>query len=73
MSLAVTARNSNLSGAEGLSGIPSSVGGAVRINAGAYGTEVFDLLVETTLVSRAGEVRVHAPRAGFKVTPAAAG
>ena len=64
MSLAVTARNSNLSGAEGLSGIPSSVGGAVRINAGAYGTEVFDLLVETTLVSRAGEVRV-APAASL--------
>ncbi len=58
MSLAVTARNAGLSGTEDLSGIPSSVGGAVRINAGAYGTEIFDLLEEITVVSRAGEVRV---------------
>lgn len=58
MSLAVTARNAGLSGTENLSGIPSSVGGAVRINAGAYGTEIFDLLEEVTLVSRAGEARV---------------
>ena len=58
MSLAVTARNAGLSGTEGLSGIPSSVGGAVRINAGAYGMEIFDLLEDVTLVSRVGEVRV---------------
>ena len=60
MSLAVTARNAGLAGTEGLSGIPSSVGGAVRINAGAYGTEIFDLLVDVTLVTRVGEVRVVA-------------
>ncbi len=58
MALAVTARNAGLSGTEGLSGIPSSVGGAVRINAGAYGTEIFDLLEEVALVSRGGEARV---------------
>jgi UDP-N-acetylmuramate dehydrogenase len=57
MALAVTARNAGLSGTEDLSGIPSSVGGAVRINAGAFGTEIFDLLEEVTVVSRAGEVR----------------
>lgn len=60
MSLAVTARNAGLSGTEELSGIPSSVGGAVRINAGAYGTEIFDLLEEVSVVSRAGEVRIVA-------------
>lgn len=58
MSLALTARNAGLSGTEGLSGIPSSVGGAVRINAGAYGIEIFDLLEEVTLVSIVGEMRV---------------
>ncbi|MBK9090759.1 MAG: UDP-N-acetylmuramate dehydrogenase [Holophagales bacterium] len=58
MSLAVTARNAGLSGTERLSGIPSSVGGAVRINAGAYGIEIFDLLEEVTVVSRVGEIRV---------------
>ena len=58
MSLALTARNAGLSGTEGLSGIPSSVGGAVRINAGAYGIEIFDLLGEVTLVSTVGDTRV---------------
>ena len=53
MSLAVTARNAGLSGTEGLSGIPSSVGGAVRINAGAYGAEIFDLLEEELAAWRA--------------------
>ena len=57
MALAVAARDAGLSGVENVSGIPSSVGGAVRINAGSYGTEIFDVLEEVTLVSRKGEVR----------------
>jgi UDP-N-acetylmuramate dehydrogenase len=57
MSLAVQAERAGLSGLEGLSGIPSSVGGAVRINAGAYGSEIFDLLSAVELVSRKGEWR----------------
>ncbi|HUM03141.1 MAG TPA: UDP-N-acetylmuramate dehydrogenase [Thermoanaerobaculia bacterium] len=57
MSLAVVAEREGLSGLEGLWGIPSSVGGAVRINAGSYGTEIFDLLVSLELVSRAGDRR----------------
>jgi UDP-N-acetylmuramate dehydrogenase len=57
MALAVAARDAGLSGLENLSGIPSSLGGAVRINAGSYGSEIFDLLVSATLVSPAGEVR----------------
>lgn len=57
MSLAIATKNAGLSGLEGLSGIPSSFGGAVRINAGAYGAEIFELLEEVTLVSRAGELR----------------
>lgn len=57
MSLAVAARDAGLSGVENVSGIPSSVGGAVRINAGSYGSEMFDVLVSATLVSPTGEVR----------------
>jgi len=57
MSLAVTAQRAGLEGLEGLSGIPSSVGGAVRINAGAYATEIFDVLSSVELVTRAGERR----------------
>ena len=48
------AARAGLSGIEPISGIPSSVGGAVRINAGAYGGEIFDVLESVTLLSRAG-------------------
>ncbi|MBZ0122465.1 MAG: UDP-N-acetylmuramate dehydrogenase [Roseovarius sp.] len=36
--------------------IPGAVGGAVRMNAGCYGTYVADVLVEVRAVTRAGEV-----------------
>jgi UDP-N-acetylmuramate dehydrogenase len=51
------AARAGLSGIEAISGIPSSVGGAVRINAGAYGGEIFDVLETVRLLSRAGEPR----------------
>lgn len=57
MSLAVATAAEGLSGLEHLSGIPSTFGGAVRINAGAYGTELFDLLLEVETVSRTGLLR----------------
>jgi UDP-N-acetylmuramate dehydrogenase len=60
MALAVAARDAGLSGVENISGIPSSVGGAVRINAGSYGSEIFDVLVSATLVSPTGELRTAA-------------
>ena len=51
------AARAGLSGLEPISGIPSSIGGAVRINAGAYGGEIFDVLETVRLVSRAGDRR----------------
>jgi UDP-N-acetylmuramate dehydrogenase len=63
MALAVAARDAGLSGVENVSGIPSSVGGAVRINAGSYGSEIFDVLVAATLVSPAGGLRTAAAAA----------
>lgn len=51
------AARAGLSGLEPITGIPSSIGAAVRINAGAYGGEIFDLLAEARLVSPSGEVR----------------
>jgi UDP-N-acetylmuramate dehydrogenase len=54
------AARAGLSGIEAISGIPSSIGGAVRINAGAYGGEIFDVLDTVRLVSRAGERRAVA-------------
>ncbi len=51
------AARAGLSGLEPISGIPSSMGGAVRINAGAYGGEIFDVLETVRLVSRTGDRR----------------
>ena len=48
------AARAGLSGIEAISGIPSSIGGAVRINAGAYGGEIFDVLESVRLVARGG-------------------
>src|ERR1700737_764852 len=48
------AARAGLSGIEPISGIPSSIGGAVRINAGAYGGEIFDVLESVRLVARGG-------------------
>jgi UDP-N-acetylmuramate dehydrogenase len=54
------AARAGLSGLEPISGIPSSIGGAVRINAGAYGGEIFDVLETVRLVSRGGDRRESA-------------
>lgn len=51
------AARAGLSGLEPISGIPSSIGGAVRINAGAYGGEIFDVLETVRLVGRDGTRR----------------
>jgi len=45
-----------LCGLEALSGFPSTVGGAVVMNAGCYGTEIADHLVATRVVDRRGEI-----------------
>lgn len=57
MSLAIATQKAGLSGLENLSGIPSSLGAAVRINAGSYGSEIFEVLVAVDLVSTRGERR----------------
>ena len=51
-----TARDAGIAGLEFLRGIPGTVGGFVRMNGGAYGREVQDILVSAMLVSRSGEV-----------------
>ena len=49
------AAKAGLGGLEALSGFPSTVGGAVFMNAGCYGTEIKDVLVSIRLVTREGE------------------
>ena len=54
--LCIDAARQGLSGIEGLNGIPGTVGGALWMNAGAYGQEI-GTLVETVRVARDGRVR----------------
>ena len=51
-----TARDAGIAGLEFLRGIPGTVGGFVRMNGGAYGREVSDILVSARLVLRDGSV-----------------
>jgi UDP-N-acetylmuramate dehydrogenase len=51
-----TARDAGIGGLEFLRGIPGTVGGFVRMNGGAYGREVQDILVSARVVLRSGEV-----------------
>src|SRR5437660_7770657 len=53
--LCVDAARHGLSGIEGLNGIPGTVGGALWMNAGAYGQEI-GTVVETVRVARDGRV-----------------
>lgn len=46
-----------LGGLEFLCGIPGGIGGALAMNAGAYGAEIKDVLVEAEIVTREGEIR----------------
>jgi UDP-N-acetylmuramate dehydrogenase len=52
-----TARDSGIAGLEFLRSIPGTVGGFVRMNGGAYGGEVKDILVDCDVILRSGELR----------------
>ncbi|MGC2085987.1 MAG: UDP-N-acetylmuramate dehydrogenase [Bradyrhizobium sp.] len=53
--VAEVAAAANLSGLEFLFGIPGSIGGALRMNAGANGGETKDVLIEATAFGRQGD------------------
>lgn len=53
--LAAAARDAGLTGLEFAAGIPGTVGGAVCMNAGAYGGEMKDVVSSVTLVDERGE------------------
>lgn len=54
--LAIAARDNQISGFEFLEGIPGSLGGALRMNAGAMGSAIFDITESVRLMDREGEI-----------------
>ena len=54
--IAATARNASLTGFEFAGGIPGTLGGAVFMNAGAYGGELKDVLKEAVVMTEQGEI-----------------
>jgi UDP-N-acetylmuramate dehydrogenase len=60
--VALAAADAGLGGLEFLSGIPGSVGGSLRMNAGAYGREIKDVLISAIALDRAGKLHAIDPR-----------
>jgi UDP-N-acetylmuramate dehydrogenase len=55
--VARVAADAGIEGLEFLRGIPGTVGGALRMNAGCYGREIKDIFVEATAIDAHGEKR----------------
>jgi UDP-N-acetylmuramate dehydrogenase len=61
VNVARAARNAGIGGLEFLSGVPGTIGGGLRMNAGAYGKEIKDVLVWAEALDPAGELHHLAP------------
>ena len=53
------AAKNHLAGAEWLAGVPGTIGGALAMNAGCYGTETWEQVVDCTTVDRRGTLRTR--------------
>lgn len=56
LTVAMTALETGIGGLEFLSGVPGTIGGALRMNAGAFGGEMKDVTVSAQAVDRAGHL-----------------
>jgi UDP-N-acetylmuramate dehydrogenase len=54
LSVALQAAEAGIAGLEFLSGVPGTIGGGLRMNAGAYGSEIKDVLIAATALDRNG-------------------
>jgi UDP-N-acetylmuramate dehydrogenase len=54
LSTAKTAARAGIAGLEFLSGVPGTIGGALRMNAGAFGSDMASVLIEATAIDRDG-------------------
>ncbi|HVI50850.1 MAG TPA: UDP-N-acetylmuramate dehydrogenase [Candidatus Sulfotelmatobacter sp.] len=61
LTVAATACEHGIGGLEFLSGVPGTIGGAVRMNAGAYGGEIKDVLIEGRALSPDGKIHQLKP------------
>ncbi len=59
--LARFAAQHNLNGAEFCAGIPGTLGGMLAMNAGCYGSEIWQHVVRIQVVTRSGELTVRTP------------
>ena len=62
--VSVAAANAGIAGLEFFSGVPGTIGGALRMNAGCYGRETRDVLIEAHALDRSGR-RVTLKNADF--------
>lgn len=66
LNVALTARDAGIGGLEFLSGIPGTIGGALRMNAGAYGAELADVFDHAEALDGQGKLhRLGKAEMGF--------
>ena len=66
LNVATVSQQASITGMEFLSGIPGTIGGALRMNAGAYGREMKDIVVSARVLTPYGRVeRLTAAELGF--------
>jgi UDP-N-acetylmuramate dehydrogenase len=60
--VALTAADAGLGGFSFLAGIPGTIGGAIKMNAGAYGHEIKDILISCQVVTERGTLEERYPK-----------
>ena len=61
VNVALAAQLAGIAGLEFLTGIPGTLGGALRMNAGCYGREIKDVLVSCRALDRRGQLHTLTP------------